>query len=439
MSLCKAFYRRPFTHGGLTVPDGGGRVNHLMARPALALFYPELAGVRQPLAGEVAARRELLTRLPFTTGYGVEIAMLIDAWEAVGLDGIAQVDLEVHHNAHQSLAALSSMSYSVLEVVARRLAARRPPARPGAVAAARSGRAAVGGDHRASAARRAWHDVGVPAEALRCVYLDLDGTLLGRAASLLHDGDGAVSLAAVRADRGLPARRHRGRADERPPRRRRSPRTRACSVSARTYSRAVRAWSSTGNKTGSAASSPRACARSQNRSRTPARQRCCSTASRGDWSTTSRGTSSARSPTSSAGSSTLPRSIARSPTPATGNLRLIDNGVVTRRSAALAALDHVRGYHLVPADVSKAAAVAAHRRARGYARDATLAVGDSREDLACAAVVGELWLVANALDARSLDSHRAGRPRQRARSLEEGYGAGVYEAVVSALMRRRAG
>ena len=66
------------------IGDGGGRVNHLMARPALELFYPQLAGVRQPLAGEVAARRELLERLPFATGYGVEIAMLIDVWREVG-------------------------------------------------------------------------------------------------------------------------------------------------------------------------------------------------------------------------------------------------------------------------------------------------------------------------------------------------------------------
>ncbi len=121
ISFCKAFYRRPFTHGGVSVPDGGGRVNHIMARPALAMFFPELAGVRQPLAGEVAARRELLEQIPFTTGYGVEIAMLIDVWETIGLASIGQVDLDVHHNAHQSLTALSSMSYSVLEVIARRL------------------------------------------------------------------------------------------------------------------------------------------------------------------------------------------------------------------------------------------------------------------------------------------------------------------------------
>jgi glucosyl-3-phosphoglycerate synthase len=117
----KAFYRRPFEHGGVSLPEGGGRVNHLMARPALALFYPQLAEVRQPLAGEVAARRELLERLPFATGYGVEVGMLIDAWREVGLEGIAQVDLEVHHNRHQPLAALTPMAYTVLATIALRM------------------------------------------------------------------------------------------------------------------------------------------------------------------------------------------------------------------------------------------------------------------------------------------------------------------------------
>ncbi len=121
VSFVKAFYRRPFEHGGIELPEGGGRVNHLMARPALSLFYPDLAGVRQPLAGEVAARRELLERVPFATGYGVEIAMLIDVWRELGLEGMAQVDLDVHRNRHQSLAALSEMSETVLAAIARRL------------------------------------------------------------------------------------------------------------------------------------------------------------------------------------------------------------------------------------------------------------------------------------------------------------------------------
>jgi glucosyl-3-phosphoglycerate synthase len=125
----KAYYRRPFEHDGVSLPEGGGRVNHLLARPALSLLYPELAAVRQPLAGEVAATRELLERLPFVTGYGVEIAMLIDAWRAVGLDGIAQVDLDVHRNRHQPLPALSEMARTVLATMLARLDGA-PPAPP---------------------------------------------------------------------------------------------------------------------------------------------------------------------------------------------------------------------------------------------------------------------------------------------------------------------
>jgi glucosyl-3-phosphoglycerate synthase len=122
IDFVKAFYRRPFEHEGVSLPEGGGRVNHLMARPALRLFYPQLAGVRQPLAGEVGARRELLQRIPFVTGYGVEIAMLIDVWREVGLEGMAQVDLQEHRNRHQSLQALSGMAETVLAAIVQRAA-----------------------------------------------------------------------------------------------------------------------------------------------------------------------------------------------------------------------------------------------------------------------------------------------------------------------------
>jgi glucosyl-3-phosphoglycerate synthase len=131
VGFVKGFYRRPFVHEGVALPDGGGRVNHLMARPALALFYPELSAVRQPLAGEVAARRELLERVPFATGYAVEIAMLIDVWREAGIDAIAQVDLEVRRNRHQSLAALSEMSGAVLAAIVRRLIAEGRMSRDG--------------------------------------------------------------------------------------------------------------------------------------------------------------------------------------------------------------------------------------------------------------------------------------------------------------------
>jgi len=115
------------------------------------------------------------------------------------------------------------------------------------------------------------------------------------------------------------------------------------------------------------------------------------------------------------------------------NLRLVDNGVVSRRSEALAALPHVRGYHLVPAGASKVAAVALHRRARGYERAQTFAVGDSREDLACAAEVDAFWLVANALE-RDPSMREELAAYANVRVCEAGHGAGVYEAVVSTLM-----
>jgi hydroxymethylpyrimidine pyrophosphatase-like HAD family hydrolase len=114
-------------------------------------------------------------------------------------------------------------------------------------------------------------------------------------------------------------------------------------------------------------------------------------------------------------------------------LRLIDNGSVSRRSPALAGLAQVRGYHLLPGGVSKAAAVAFHRRARGYAREETFAVGDSREDLATAEHVQVFWLVANAI-ARDPSLAAAVAGRENVRVCEAAHGAGVYEAVVSTLM-----
>jgi glucosyl-3-phosphoglycerate synthase len=121
VQFVKAFYRRPFKLGNVSMPEGGGRVTELTARPLLNLFYPELAGFRQPLAGEFAATRDLLERLPFATGYAVEVAMLIDAWREVGLDALAQVDVELRQNRHQPLAELTPMAYAVLKAVCARL------------------------------------------------------------------------------------------------------------------------------------------------------------------------------------------------------------------------------------------------------------------------------------------------------------------------------
>src|SRR6201995_2443741 len=100
VQFAKAAYRRPFKQGEEKILDGGGRVTELMAKPLLNLFYPELAGFVQPLGGEFAARREVFSGIPFFTGYGVEIGMLIDIYQKVGLGAMAQADLGTRPNRH---------------------------------------------------------------------------------------------------------------------------------------------------------------------------------------------------------------------------------------------------------------------------------------------------------------------------------------------------
>ncbi len=122
LMLVKGAFARPFRGGdGLIDPHGGGRVTELLARPLLNLHVPELAGFAQPLAGEIAARRTLLETLPFPVGYGIEIAMLIDAARAAGVDALGQVWLGSRQNRHQSLRALSAMAYAVLVAASARV------------------------------------------------------------------------------------------------------------------------------------------------------------------------------------------------------------------------------------------------------------------------------------------------------------------------------
>ena len=141
----KGAFLRPLQIAGQVLPGQGGRVTELVARPLLNLYAPHLAGFDQPLAGELAARADLLRALPFPAGYGVEIANLIDAARLAGVDALAQVDLGTRQNRHQSLRDLSAMSYAVMVAAGARLyVAGLPPApapgplalppRPGATA-----------------------------------------------------------------------------------------------------------------------------------------------------------------------------------------------------------------------------------------------------------------------------------------------------------------
>lgn len=117
-------------------------------------------------------------------------------------------------------------------------------------------------------------------------------------------------------------------------------------------------------------------------------------------------------------------------------LRLVDNGVVREHAGRMPEVPIVHAYHLVPAAASKARAVARHMQARGYLAGECVAVGDSREDLETAEAVRTFWLVANALEQDPTLERELGRlPGVRVAS--ETYGAGVYEAVVSTLAEER--
>ena len=121
VQFVKGYYRRPFRAGDVVAPTGGGRVTELTARPLLDAFYPQLTAFLQPLAGEMAARRELLERLAFCTGYAVETGLLLDVHADVGLAAMAQVDLDVRQNRHQPLEDLAPMAAAVLAAVRSRL------------------------------------------------------------------------------------------------------------------------------------------------------------------------------------------------------------------------------------------------------------------------------------------------------------------------------
>jgi nucleotide-binding universal stress UspA family protein len=125
LQYVKGYYQRPIVQDGVMKEGGGGRVTELVARPLINLFYPELSGMIQPLAGEYAGRRGLLESIPFFTGYAVEIGHLIDAAERVGLEGLGQVDLERRVHRNQELEGLSRMSFVILQAVMKRLEERR--------------------------------------------------------------------------------------------------------------------------------------------------------------------------------------------------------------------------------------------------------------------------------------------------------------------------
>lgn len=110
VAFVKGSYHRPFAG----VLGEGGRVTELVARPVLAMFFPHLVGVHQPLAGEFAGRRDVLEQVPFVQGYGVDLALLIDIAGRWGVEAIAQVELGVRTHRNRSLQELGGQAAAVL-------------------------------------------------------------------------------------------------------------------------------------------------------------------------------------------------------------------------------------------------------------------------------------------------------------------------------------
>jgi glycosyltransferase involved in cell wall biosynthesis len=130
VELVKGTFERPLALGSSVQAGEGGRVTELVARPLLNLHFPALTGFDQPLAGEVAIRRDLFARMAVPVGYGVEIAMMIDALRLAGLGALAESHLGSRQNSHQSLRALSRMAAEVMVAVERRTGAPLRPDSP---------------------------------------------------------------------------------------------------------------------------------------------------------------------------------------------------------------------------------------------------------------------------------------------------------------------
>ncbi|MEM8549750.1 MAG: glucosyl-3-phosphoglycerate synthase [Verrucomicrobiota bacterium] len=115
MQYVKAFYDRPLAFSQGIRPSGGGRVTEILVRPLFSLFYPELTGLVQPLSGEYAVRREVLERLPFPIGYGVETSHILDVYHDWGLEAFGQTDLDQRIHRNQETLSLGKMSFGILQ------------------------------------------------------------------------------------------------------------------------------------------------------------------------------------------------------------------------------------------------------------------------------------------------------------------------------------
>ena len=120
IKFVKGFYNRPSFYDDVKTQDQGGRVTELCARPLINSLYPELSGFIQPLSGEYGGYREILENIHFTTGYSVEIIILVEIYEKYGINVMGQSNLIERKHSHQNIHELSKMSFTIMIAILKR-------------------------------------------------------------------------------------------------------------------------------------------------------------------------------------------------------------------------------------------------------------------------------------------------------------------------------
>ena len=420
LSFVKGFFRRPYLGpDGSEAPGDGGRVTELTARPLLSAFYPELAAFVQPLAGEVAARRSLLERIPFATGLRRRDR---DAPSRARRPRRHRVRWHRWTSTCASTATsrsheLGPMAYAVLRVVLDRLRAEGrligdevPPLQT-----------AEGGLVHVDVVERPplRHAPRPRVVAIRCVYTDLDGTLLGRGRVAVPHRRRRLHAARGAGARGVPPRRRGGRDQVGPP-----PRPgdggRAAARPELLHLRGGRRHGD--RRRGDLPHRRVRAARGRERARPDRGHR--------------RARAAAARATRAASSTTRPFHVGREVSHVfRGSVDAVEANELLARGGPLRAAARGQrrdrpGHAHLPPDPGGASRRRARWR-RTCARAATRArnasaVGDSREDLEVAEVVGRLFLVANAVAG---DSSAFPNVERTEAAMSEGF----YEAIIRSL------
>ncbi len=95
-----------------------GRVTELVAKPLLSILYPGFPSFQQPLSGMIACKKILFNTIHFEEGYGVDIGLLIDMYQA----GAKIEEVRIGHieNRMQSLEELGKMSKQVASTIIKK-------------------------------------------------------------------------------------------------------------------------------------------------------------------------------------------------------------------------------------------------------------------------------------------------------------------------------